>query len=42
MEIKEYKNIIEIREENIIMKVNIKKKSLYIEMEMIKIDCKIF
>lgn len=42
METKEYKNITETREENIKMKANTKKKSPYIEMEMIKTDCKIF
>lgn len=42
METKEYTNITETREENIKMKVDTKKKSPYIEMEMIKTDCKIF
>ena len=42
METKEYKNITETREENIKMKVNTKKKSPYIEMEMIKTNAKFF
>lgn len=42
METKEYRNITEKREENIKMKANTKKKSPYIDMEMIKTDCKIF